>query len=324
MNQIPLISIIVPIYNVEKYLDRCIDSLLKQTYSNIDIILVDDGSTDNCPNICDSWSQKDKRVRVVHQNNKGAAAAKNTGLKEALGDLIAFCDADDYLHVDMLQIMSDCMDRTKSDIVICGVNWVTESGSVIRTEKSNNTELYQPDAMRNLLENRKIKEQVWDKLYKRQCLENILFIEKKKIDDVFWTYKVIGNAQKIAIIHDPLYYYTQRESSVMGIGYQDYWIQALEAYLLRCEYINERYPELYNDALSCLIKTCMYHMQMALNDKKKKNDKVLISELIKIIQYEKKGNIYEGQNIKQKVWLWCFVHAPVKTCLVRNTLRIGV
>lgn len=324
MNQIPLISIIVPIYNVEKYLDRCIDSIINQTYSNIDIILVDDGSTDNCPKICDSWSKKDKRVRVVHQKNKGAAVAKNIGLKEALGDLIAFCDADDYLHVDMLQVMCDCMNQTKSDIVICGVNWVTESGSVIRVENSDNTELYQPDAMRNLLENRSVKEQVWDKLYKRQCLENILFVEKKKIDDVFWTYKVIGNALKIAIVHDPLYYYTQRESSVMGAGYQDYWMQTLEAYKLRCEYMDKHYPELYNASLSGLIKTCMYHMQMALIDKNTKKDQDLISKLLKIVQYEKKGNIYESQNVKQNVWLWCFVHAPVNTCCIRNALGIGV
>lgn len=321
MKESNLISIIVPVYGVEEYLDRCVESLVKQTYKNIEIILVDDGSPDNCPLICDKWAKEDNRVRVVHQSNKGAAAAKNTGLRIATGSLIAFCDADDYVDRKMLQTMFECMMHSESDIVTCGVNWVDDGNQILFIEKSEDRELFQPEAMKGLLECGVLKEQVWDKLYKRQCIGDAEFVEQKKIDDVFWTYKVIGNAKKTAIMSIPLYYYMQRDSSVMGAGYQDYWMDTIEAYQKRCEYIKNNYPELYNLSVSSLIGTCMYHVQMALKTGRNQEQ---IERIIIIINSWKDDMLFDSQISKQRIWLWLFLHFPIVTCRLRNKLKVGI
>lgn len=321
MKEDSLISIIVPIYKVEKYLDRCIDSLVNQTYRNIEIILVDDGSPDLCPQICEDWKNKDERIKVIHQKNKGAAAAKNTGLDMASGKMISFCDADDYMEKSMIETMVHYMHTSQSDIVSCGVNWVDEDGNTLSIKCGDECVLNQPDAIKCLLTNGIIREQVWDKLYKREVIHNVRFVEGKKIDDVFWTYRAIGNARKIAVIKDALYFYTQRSSSVMGAGYQDYWMQTLEAYQKRCDYISEAFPEVYDISVSSLINTCMYHMQMAkLSDRNQKQ----IEQIQSVVKSKKSEKIYKNQMLKQKVWLWMFVHFPVLTCRIRNKLKKGI
>ena len=129
----PLISVIVPIYKVEEYLDRCVESLINQTYKNLEIILVDDGSPDNCPQMCEAWAQKDSRIKVVHKENGGLSDARNAGFEVATGDIISFIDSDDWIEPEMFETMLSQMEKDDSDIVSCGVNWVEENGSVIRT-----------------------------------------------------------------------------------------------------------------------------------------------------------------------------------------------
>ena len=121
MNQTPLISVIVPIYHVEQYLNRCVESLVNQTYSNLEIILVDDGSPDNCPKMCDDWVQKDSRIKVIHKGNGGLSDARNAGMQIANGDVISFIDSDDWIDPKFFEVMLNVMQDDESDIVSCGV-----------------------------------------------------------------------------------------------------------------------------------------------------------------------------------------------------------
>ena len=125
-----LLSVIVPIYNVEKYLPKCIDSILAQNYSEIEVILVDDGSPDGCPEICDNYAEKDKRIVVIHQKNLGVSAARNAGLKAAHGEYIGFVDPDDWISPSMYQEMITALERENADLAICGYDYYDENGAV--------------------------------------------------------------------------------------------------------------------------------------------------------------------------------------------------
>ena len=132
----PLISVIVPVYKVEKYLDRCINSIVNQTYRNLEIILVDDGSPDNCPAMCDEWAQKDPRIRVIHNPHKGLGSARNTGIDAARGSLIGFVDSDDYVYPNMYQRLYELMTENDADLSVCEYTRVDEEGRKI-SDNSN-------------------------------------------------------------------------------------------------------------------------------------------------------------------------------------------
>ena len=124
------ISIIVPIYNVEKYLRKCIDSILNQSYDNLQIILVDDGSPDNCPKICDEYLNKDNRIQVIHKSNGGLSSARNAGIKVANGKYIAFIDSDDYIELNMIEKLVNAIEKSNADLCICGIRWVNKDGTL--------------------------------------------------------------------------------------------------------------------------------------------------------------------------------------------------
>ena len=208
------ISVIVPVYNVEKYIHQAIKSVVNQSYSCLEIILIDDGSTDDSGKICDDYAKLDSRIIVLHQSNAGAAAAKNAGLRVATGEYLAFLDSDDYLEPYAYQYMIKEIERTDADVIQCSFRNVyvnEQENMIILSEKQefSSTEYlvrFTEDWTCGLL---------WDKLYKRSLFENIYFEEGHKIDDEFFTYQGIINARKI--IHDPkiVYNYRKRKSSVM-------------------------------------------------------------------------------------------------------------
>ena len=174
MNQ-PLISVIVPIYKVEEYLDRCVESIVNQTYKSLEIILVDDGSPDNCPQMCDSWAGKDNRIKVVHKENGGLSDARNAGMPFATGEIISFIDSDDWIEFDMFEKMLNRMQADNSDMVSCGVKWVEEDGSLIRDVTSEDEVLDTTVAMKTLLNDSKLKQHVWNKIYKHNLIKDIPF-----------------------------------------------------------------------------------------------------------------------------------------------------
>lgn len=317
-----LISIVVPIYNVEQYLQKCVDSLINQTYKNLEIILVDDGSPDNCPKICDEYAKQDSRIKVIHKENGGLSDARNAGMKIATGEYISFIDSDDWIKSEMVEDMYNRIIEDNSDLVSSGVLWVDEDGVEIRNATvSENCVLNTEQAMTELINDGKLKQHVWNKLYKADLIKNIPFDKGKYHEDVFWSYKVIGEAERISIEKNSYYFYVQRSESIMGEKYSAKRLDALDAMELRCEYTKEKFPKLYNNALTVYIGSCMYHLQLALTAGA---DKEVISNIKNRIGYRKNGNVFENLAGKQKLWMHMFVCLPAATCKLRNLLKIGM
>ncbi len=202
-----LISVIVPVYNVEDYVLRCLDSLINQNYEQIEIILVDDGSTDESGKICDEFKKRDERIRVFHKKNGGLSSARNYGIKKAKGDIIAFVDSDDYVKDGFVLDLYKGMQAGNADIVICGYN----------NEKPKNETISGKEAtIRLLTKQENIDIISWNKLYKKKLFtdNNVFFPEGKKHEDTLTTYKLISNAKKVTYIDESLYIYVERKGSI--------------------------------------------------------------------------------------------------------------
>ncbi len=175
----PLISVILPIYKVEEYLDRCVNSLLSQSYSNLEIILVDDGSPDRCPHLCDEWAKKDGRIHVVHKKNGGLSDARNAGYAVATGDLISFIDSDDWVEPDFFRVLHEALTENDCDISTCEYRKAYEGQALAPTTGNYGFRIFnQTEAMSALIDN-KVQQVVWNKLYRRSVIGDILFDKGK-------------------------------------------------------------------------------------------------------------------------------------------------
>lgn len=213
------ISIIVPIYKVEKQLERCIKSILNQTFTNFELILVDDGSPDNCGNICNQYKRQDKRVKVIHKENGGLSDARNAGLNIATGKYIGFVDSDDIIHSEMYERMYNCITKYNADIVQCKFKKFKSIEDINKLSNINNIniEYYtSKEAIMDMIDNNKINVNTWNKLYKRELFENERFPKGKIHEDEFLTYKLMYESNKIAYINEELYYYYQNDNGIMN------------------------------------------------------------------------------------------------------------
>ena len=210
------LSIIVPVYQVEAHIDECITSILDQTFRDFELILVDDGSLDRCPAICDVYAQKESRIRVIHQKNQGLSAARNTGLQAARGDYIGFVDSDDFIEASMYEKLLDNLEREKADISVCG-RYKVWGDKKIQEQKSNVYKVMdsaQALALMNTNVLGYFDVAAWDKIYKRSCFKGIEFPEGKLCEDWFVMYKLFFNAHRIVYDSIPLYNYRQRTGSI--------------------------------------------------------------------------------------------------------------
>lgn len=219
MNKESLISIIVPIYNVENYIQNCIDSILSQTYRNLEIILVDDGSPDHCPDICDQYAAMDKRVKTIHKKNGGLSDARNVGLDVASGEYIGFIDSDDFIESDMYKSLYDALIKYKTDISVCG-RYIVEDNNITSYSDNENPRIYNRyQALREIVLDDfydGINNFAWDKLYKKELFENIRYPVGKSFEDIYTTYKLFSISNKVVHIKSPKYYYVQRGDSIVG------------------------------------------------------------------------------------------------------------
>lgn len=277
------ISIIVPVYNVEKYLEQCLDSIVAQSHKNLEIILIDDGSTDQSGNICDRYANKDNRIKVIHQPNGGAASAKNSGLRIATGNYLAFVDSDDYLESDAYEYMLGMLIKYNADVIQCGFNNVyldhvqeyvqeyVQIKEVVVFGTETYLERYTLDWTAGLL---------WDKLYKRSLFDGIRFEEGHRIDDEFFTYQGIMNATQI--VHSPriVYNYRKRKSSVMmsKVSQKQILYDKLDYLQKRRKKITSKFPELQS-------AFDMHYLNMLIVILKDENsDEPLIKEIKSLIR----------------------------------------
>lgn len=244
MESTGLISIIIPVYNVEKYLSACLESVIGQTYRQLEIICVDDGSTDRSGEICDHYAALDPRVVVIHQPNSGAGAARNAGLRRAIGEYIGFVDSDDYIAPEMYQILSEELTRTGSDIAACNIVEVFRD-RITGCENNDQRQLYTgTQLLRKTAEHWKYYIMV-NKLFRRDLVQGITFPEGNVIDDGFYTYQIIARAASVVWVNAELYYYRQRKSSVMNLADHEGRRQrdALRLQRVKLDFVKKRYPE---------------------------------------------------------------------------------
>ena len=211
------ISVIVPVYRVEKYLPACIDSILNQTFTDFELILVDDGSPDRCPEICDETAKRDARVRVIHQANQGLSAARNAGIEAAHGAWLSFVDSDDFLAPDFLETLHDAAVRAGADCALCGVQLTDEAGQKIgqplsvadgvRTGRSILETLCRAPEITYLV--------AWNKLYRRDVFQTLRYPVGMQNEDTYLAAELFDTVQTVICVSKPMYFYRQRADSIM-------------------------------------------------------------------------------------------------------------
>lgn len=272
------LSIIVPIYGVERYLTKCIESLLNQAYSNVEIILVDDGSKDNCPSICDKYAAIDNRIVTIHKENGGQGSARNCGLEIATGEYIAFVDADDYVSTDMYIRLVDAIEKTNADIAVCGsyfeMKFLTRAVGTLDKPKL----LKKVDALKAFYTQDYIGCTPWNKVYKRKIWMNLRFPENHYREDEWIFYQVLSSADIIYHIGVPTYHYILRKGSSDRKAFSLRNLEALDSIDEQSSFIFTNYPELssiINDAaiqrritiLNELAKSNNYNANLAYVDR---------------------------------------------------------
>ena len=243
MNE-PLISVIVPVYKVEQYLDRCVKSIVTQSYDNLEIILVDDGSPDRCSAMCDTWAEKDNRIQVIHKTNGGLSDARNAGVRACTGEYAVFVDSDDFIESQMIEKLYTAAVKYDAPLAICRVHCMDDLGN----PTGESDELCMPgeclDAEQLLPLFYQASGQfcivAWNKLYHRSLLKEALFPVGKWHEDEFVAAQVIWKAQRIALVdHVGYYYITKRAGSIMSVQNDPRRLDALEARLERYRFYQQ-------------------------------------------------------------------------------------
>ena len=262
-----MISVIVPIYNVEKYLPKCLESLVNQTYRDIEIILVDDGSPDRCPEICDAYAQKDRRIVVIHQKNGGVSSARNAGLRAARGAFIGFVDPDDWVQLKMYEVMLEAMNERQADMVVCGYEYYDEDGNLdeVRRYPCREDEIISQKEMMKRFSDipPTVRHVVWNKLFKRALLNDLYFKEGLHAsEDVLFLMDYVLKIKSAAVVHRPLYCNRMRDGSATRGGLDVKSLSAsFEAHDYMYQSIVRAYPELRSYSQAFLLDVCLlkYH-----------------------------------------------------------------
>ena len=255
-----LITMVIPVYKVEEYLDKCMSSVVNQSYKNLEIILIDDGGQDNCPKMCDAWAKKDKRVKVIHKENGGLSDARNAGIKCAKGKYICFVDSDDFLHKDYVKLHYENITKYDADITICKYKDFRDE-SLIVDEEINSVDSVVFD------KNELISEMfqrgrvnfitAWSKMYKKEIFDNLEFMKGRIHEDEFIVHRVFSLCDKAVFVPEVLYYYRQREGSI--VTNKNFTERNLDSfYAIEDRYnffVNTQFEEL---AYQCVLNTIIY------------------------------------------------------------------
>jgi glycosyltransferase involved in cell wall biosynthesis len=294
----PKISIIIPVYNVEEYLPRCIDSLRNQSFQNLEIILVDDGSPDNSGKICDEYALKDARIKVIHKENGRAYDARNKGLDMATGDFIGFMDSDDFIHPEMYQSLYDLLIKYDTDIAQCCFIKV-QSGEIIPPIPDNSPQVYSnEEALAQLYSDASIEFSViWNKIYKKELVQNVRFKKAFIHDDEFFTYKLLYAASKVVAVESQFYYYYQSPNSMIRSTFSDRKMEYAEAMEERLTFFREKgLTDLYILAQKRYCLWILYFYYMYSNELQN------YPELRKSLMRRFEINSFEVRNVERHPW----------------------
>lgn len=296
MSPIPFVSIIIPAYNAEKYLPRCVASLSQQTFEDFEVIIINDGSTDDTGLIADEWSQRNPRAKVIHTPNRGVAEARNMGLRHVEGRYIGFVDSDDWVEPEMFEMLVKAIEKDTADIAICGHQMETDEGALITSEQLlKKSEVWTAhEALVKLLMDYKIKSYLWDKLFKRELFEGVSFPTGGLMEDQRVLYELLAKASKVTYIHEPLYHYIQRGDSILGSKSLTIDIDYLYSQLNLFRYVES------SDAFSS-IEHLVLHSTIAMNiiigyrNLKKNPSPIIQEEAERLLNLFKATSLYHYQ-----------------------------
>lgn len=262
--QNPLISVVIPIYNVEQYMRECVDSVISQTYCHLEIILVDDGSPDNCPAICDEYAKKDCRIKVIHQENGGLAHARNVGITNSNGDYLTFIDSDDFVSKDYIETLYKGLVESNADISIASFN--PFKGNVVDLHFLDFvvfSDVQKKDAIRRYCSiNAECSMpfiSACNKIYRRVLFEGIAFPKGRLYEDAFTTYKLIDRARKIVFTTSKLYFYRINPQSILGQSFKEKHLEMIEAFRSGLDFFDQKgEKEIASMFIPPLLVRCIY------------------------------------------------------------------
>lgn len=244
-----MISIIVPVYNVELYLKRCVESIINQSYTNLEIILVDDGSTDNSSIICDELKNIDERIRVIHKKNGGLSDARNAGIEIAKGEYIGFVDSDDWIEHDMFESLLLELEKSGAGVAVTGINRIYDNGYNVNQFIRDKIEIYEgKEIIRHYLQQDSFSTAAWDKLYRKELFKERRFPVGKLFEDAPVIYDILCNISKVVVIGKPHYHYFQRANSICGLSFSE---RKMDHYYFSKEIwmdVLVKYPDLKKEA----------------------------------------------------------------------------
>ena len=282
------ISVIVPVYNVEQYLERCVDSIINQTYTNLEIILVNDGSTDNSGKLCDELAKKDERIRVIHKENGGLSDARNRGIDESESDLVGFIDSDDYIDSDMYEVLLKNLNDTDADLSMCALYDVYNNTPEAQVTNKETWKLSSEQAIRMVMEAKILSVTAVNKLYRKSLFTDLKFEVGKIAEDAFIMIKLLDKCEKIVATNEKKYYYVHRENSITTQKFSTKFLNVIEAYEQNRKIILEKYPELQDVAQMRMNWAYFYVLDRLLLDKEY-SDKKLENKLISYLKNHSEG-----------------------------------
>ena len=240
----PLVSIIVPVYKVKKYLGRCVASIIEQTYQNVETILVDDGSPDNCGALCDEYAHKYPSIHVIHQENAGQAAARNNAAKKALGEYIVFIDSDDFVEPDYVEYLLGLLQKYGTDMAIGGFTYLYDGKQPMRRTFANESEVVwtATEALIKINYNQGCGATPWAKIFKKELILKHPFPEGQLYEDLATMYKIVGDCVSVAFGSRKVYYWVQRSGSTMRMNFDERQFAGIEAAWNQIQYVEKTYP----------------------------------------------------------------------------------
>lgn len=309
-----MISIIIPIYNAEDHLRKCIQSIIDQEYKNLEIILVNDGSTDSSKVICDEFRNIDSRIKVIHKENEGTSKTRQTGIEIAKGEYITFVDSDDYIHQEMYQRLIKEIQDKQADIIECGFNLVSEEGSTIKAHKLNE-QVVEGNYECALFFARKknVTNYLWNKLFKASLFYDIHYPSLSLGEDVYIITQLFGNAERVITTDGVYYNYVMTRDSLVRQPFTKKKFDSIEAGKHMYDYYKREYPDLtdYAALYICSFVARIYH-QVGLS--KLENKKNMRSNLIDIFNKYYSSDILKRrtEDISKKRWglIRCFKISP--------------
>ena len=257
-----LITIIVPVYKVEQYLHKCVDSILAQTYTNIEVILVDDGSPDNCGKICDKYAEKDKRVKVIHKANGGLAEARNVGLDIAHGEYLGFIDSDDWIELDMYEELYTALTGSNADLSMCGLNLIYKKNIVQIGIYDKPQIIENEELMRRYFTESAILSSACNKLYRKKLFDRLRYPVGRIFEDRHISLELFSLVDRAVHIGETKYNYLQRGGSIVHSSFNPRLLVALEIAEKEKCFINEKYPSLNPLAIESPAKAAVFVMKV--------------------------------------------------------------